>query len=114
MLGDDSFSDNFEHIPEENRLPNTLSASFKHVSGFKLLATCDQEVAASTQAACHSVTSESEGKSLQSPILIKSGVSPEDARGTLRLSVGRSTTEEMIIEAAEVLKRSYLIQREFP
>ena len=35
------------------------------------------------------------------------GVTPDDALGTVRLTVGRSTTEEEVVLAADALARSW-------
>ena len=55
------------------------------------------EVAASTGSACH------EGQVTCSPVLQAMGVPPPLARGAVRLSVGRFTTEAEIDRAAELL-----------
>jgi cysteine desulfurase len=83
----------------ERRLPNTLNASFVGHVGSELLERVP-EVAASTGSACH------EGKVTQSPVLCAMGVPPHVGRGTLRLTVGRFTTEEQIDRAAEALVRA--------
>lgn len=78
------------------RLPNTLSINFPNVTGSELLARVP-EICASTGAACHST-----GTSL-SATLLAIGIDPEVARGTVRLSLGRATTEEEIDRAASML-----------
>ena len=78
------------------RLPNTLSVQFRGVTGQSLLARADQ-VCASTGAACHS------GSSDISTTLAAIGLDAEQASSTVRLSVGRFTTEEEIDRAAELL-----------
>jgi cysteine desulfurase len=83
----------------ENRLPNTLNASFVGHVGSELLEKVP-EIAASTGSACH------EGKVTQSPVLCAMGVPPQIGRGALRLTVGRFTTEEQIDRAAEILIRA--------
>jgi cysteine desulfurase len=80
----------------EQRLPNTLNASFEGHVGAELLEKMP-EIAASTGSACH------EGKVTQSPVLCAMGVPPEIGQGALRLTVGRFTTEAEIDRAAEVL-----------
>jgi cysteine desulfurase len=80
----------------EQRLPNTLNASFVGHVGAELLGKVP-EVAASTGSACH------EGKVTQSPVLCAMRVPPEVGRGALRLTVGRFTTEEEVDRAAEAL-----------
>ncbi len=78
------------------RLPNTLSINFPGVVGSELLARIP-ELCASTGAACHS------GVTRMSDTLAAIGLSPERARGTVRLSVGWSTSEEDIERAASLL-----------
>lgn len=80
----------------EKRLPNTLSASFAGQVGAELLERVPG-IAASTGSACH------EGQVMQSPVLCAMGVPPEVGKGTLRLTVGRFTTEQEIDEASEQL-----------
>ncbi|XP_059084698.1 selenocysteine lyase-like [Tigriopus californicus] len=92
-----TLSDNFAHV--ENRLPNTLSASFGGCIGHDILTKCQGQIEASTTAACHS-----HGIASGSPVLLKSGLDPEAALGTIRLSVGRHTTQEEIEKAAMALK----------
>ncbi len=78
------------------RLPNTLSANFPRVNGAELLGRCP-ELCASTGAACHSGTTQ------MSATLEAIGISPDVARGTVRLSVGWYTNEDEIDRAAELL-----------
>ncbi len=82
------------------RLPNTLSVNFPRVAGHELLEQCPG-LCASTGAACHS------GEARVSRVLQAIGLSPEVARGTVRLSVGRYTTEEEIHRAAEMLLQAW-------
>jgi cysteine desulfurase len=83
----------------ERRLPNTLNVNFVGHIGAELLAKVP-EVAASTGSACH------EGQVTCSPVLQAMGVPPQLARGAVRLSVGRFTTEEEIDRAAAALIRT--------
>ncbi len=78
------------------RLPNTLSANFPDVNGAELLGRCP-ELCASTGAACHAGTTQ------MSATLEAIGISPDVARGTVRLSVGWYTREDEIDQAAELL-----------
>ncbi|MBP89823.1 MAG: cysteine desulfurase NifS [Planctomycetaceae bacterium] len=78
------------------RLPNTLSVNFPRVAGVDLLARCP-ELCASTGAACHS------GGTTMSPTLAAIGLSPNRARGTVRLSVGWYTSENDIDRTTELL-----------
>ncbi len=78
------------------RLPNTLSVNFLDVSGHELLARVP-EVCASTGSACHT------GSLAMSPTLEAMGLDPDEARGTVRLSVGWFTSEDDIERAAGML-----------
>lgn len=82
------------------RLPNTLHIRVEGVVGNDLLAAAP-EVAASTGSACHAGVSE------PSAVLLAMGLSPVEALGSLRLSVGRYTTEEEVNAAAAALIRAY-------
>ncbi|MFZ5452231.1 MAG: cysteine desulfurase family protein [Thermodesulfobacteriota bacterium] len=82
--------------PEKERLPNTLNVSFPGLSGSDILGGIP-ELAASLGAACHS------GEETISPVLAAMGLTPEVARGAVRLSVGRPTTEGEVKQAAELL-----------
>lgn len=79
-------------------LPNTLSVSFRRVQANVLLAEISNEVAASAGAACHS-----SGAIAVSHVLQAMNVPLDYAMGTLRLSVGKFTTEEEIDRAVKVI-----------
>ncbi len=82
---------------QERRLPNTLSLSFFGMEANRLLEEIGLEVAASAGAACHSDT-------VEISHVLKAMRVPEDwAKGTLRFSVGRMTTENEIDRAVEVV-----------
>ncbi len=74
----------------DQRLPNTLSISFKGREANRILEDIGQKVAASAGAACHSDTVQI------SHVLEAMGVPLDWAKGTLRFSVGRMTTKEDI------------------
>jgi len=81
----------------EHRLPNTLSISFKGREANRILEDIGLEVAASAGAACHS-------DSVQiSHVLEAMDVPLEWAKGTVRFSVGRMTTEEEIDKTVQVV-----------
>lgn len=80
----------------EHRLPNTLNVNFVGHVGEDLLSEVPG-VAASTGAACHA------GLVTISPVLKAMGVPEKLARGAVRLTVGRFTTEEEVDRAAEQL-----------
>ena len=73
----------------ERRLPNTLNVSFKGQIGSEILARMPQ-IAASTGSACHA------GSTSISPVLAAMGVLPEVGTGSVRFSLGRTTTVEEI------------------
>ena len=84
------------HGGQAARLPNTLSLVFPGVHGASLLARAP-EICASTGSACH------ESGTAMSATLAALGVTPDEARGTVRLSVGWYTSEEDIDRAASSL-----------
>ena len=85
---------------ETDRLPNTLNVRFPGVSGTELL-NATPEIAASTQSACHT------GGESPSSVLLAMGLPAELALGAVRLTLGRSTTERLVDDAAAALVRSW-------
>ncbi|MCA1810319.1 MAG: cysteine desulfurase NifS, partial [Lentisphaerae bacterium] len=81
----------------ERRLPNTLSIAIQDLAANELLDAIRDRVAASAGSACHA------GQVTISGVLAAMGVPTEWARGTLRLSTGRMTTEKDIASAVEVI-----------
>jgi cysteine desulfurase len=77
-------------------LPNTLNVAFRGRRGGEVLAACPG-LAASTGAACHG------GDTRLSDTLRAMGVDPEVGAGTVRLSLGRHTSEAEVNAAAELL-----------
>ena len=76
---------------ERHVLPNTLSVELEGAEGELLLQALDLEgVAVSAGAACHS------GSLTPSPVLVAMGRSPEQARSSLRFSVGHGVSEAQI------------------
>ncbi|MBI2908232.1 MAG: cysteine desulfurase [Chloroflexi bacterium] len=80
----------------EKRLPNTLNISIPGLIGEDLLARIP-EMAACTGSACHA------GSTEPSSVLVAMGLSAKTALATLRLSVGRWTTEQEVDRAAELI-----------
>jgi cysteine desulfurase len=79
-------------------LPNTLNVSFAHTAGELLLQALDLEgVAVSSGAACAS------GSIEPSRVLLAMGLGPDQARGTLRLSVGHGLDEGAIDRVIDLL-----------
>ncbi len=85
---------------EAMRLPNTLSASLKGVAATDLVAQLAPELACSAGAACHS------GEVKASAVLRAMGVDTEWALGTVRLSLGRGTTAEVVDRAAALVAKT--------
>ena len=73
------------------RLPNNVNLGFKYIEGESIVLDLDfVGIAASTGSACSS-------KSLEpSHVLLAIGLSPQDAHGSLRISLGRFTLEKDI------------------
>jgi len=81
----------------QQMLPNTLSVCFRGVDATTLLAEIGDRVAASAGAACHA-----EGVDL-STVLEAMQVPLDYAMGTVRFSVGRTTTAEEVDSAIEIV-----------
>jgi len=58
-------------------------------------------IAASTGSACH------EGRESASAVILAMGVAPEDAVGSVRLTLGRGTTADDVARSGEALIRSW-------
>ena len=85
-----------------NRLPNTLSLSFKGLEANRVLEEIGEKVVASAGAACHSDTVS------VSHVLKSMGIPLAWAKGTLRFSLGRMTTLEEIDTAIDVVAGAVL------
>jgi cysteine desulfurase len=73
------------------RVPNTTNLTFPFIEGESMVIALDLKgIACSTGAACSS------GAVDPSHVLLALGLAPEDARATLRLSLGHQTTEDEI------------------
>ncbi|MBN2195341.1 MAG: cysteine desulfurase [Polyangiaceae bacterium] len=82
------------------RLPNTLNVRFPRASGNVVLDGA-REVAASTGSACHA------GQESASPVITAMGIPVDAALGSVRLTLGRSTTESDVERASGALIRSW-------
>jgi cysteine desulfurase len=82
---------------DDQRLPNTLSLSFKALEADRILDAIGDRVAASAGAACHS------GGVKLSHVLEAMQVPEPWAKGTIRFSVGRITAPEEIDQAIAVV-----------
>jgi len=81
------------------RLPNTSNVTFHGADGEGIVIALDLSgVAVSTGSACSS------GRVEPSPVLLAMGLSPEDARSTVRFSLSRFTTAEEIGRAVELVR----------
>ncbi len=82
----------------ELRLSNTLSLSFRNLEANILLNEMEMKgIAASAGAACHTDSVD------LSPVLTAIGLEGEYAMGTIRFSVGRSTSEDEIGRASQII-----------
>ena len=82
------------------RLPNTLNVRFPGVSGRAVLAGAPA-LAASTGSACH------EGGETPSAVQLALGLTPAEALGAVRLSLGRHTTTAAVDDAAAALAAAW-------
>jgi cysteine desulfurase len=92
---------------EGPRVPNTVNVSFERTEAESLLLALDLEgVAVSTGAACAA------GATEPSHVLRAMGLPPERVQGSVRFSLGRSTTEEDVDRAADIVAAAVARQRE--
>lgn len=91
------------HGEQAPRLPNTLSIALPGHGAASILTALQERLAASAGAACHG------SKAEVSSVLAAMGVPAELALATIRFSVGRSTTEAQVDQAAVLL--SEVLQR---
>ena len=83
------------------RLPNNASFWFAYIEGESLLIQLDMNgVSASTGSACSSDSLEA------SHVLLAIGLKPQEAHGSLRLSLGKYTTNEDVDYVLEVVPKS--------
>ena len=90
----------------ERRLPNTTNVSFSYVDGFKLLSALSKNIAVSNGSACNSSNED------PSHVLRAMGVNHDLAFCSLRISLGRYTTESEVDRAIEVIHEEVARQRE--
>ncbi len=82
------------------RLPNNINVRFKYIEGESLvLRLSEKGIAASTSSACSSKTLE------PSHVLIAMGISKTEAHGSLRLTIGKQTTEKDVDYLLKVLPK---------
>ena len=86
------------------RLPTTTNLSFPAIEADSLLVNLDlQDIAVSSGAACSS------GTLKVSPVLAAMGISPSLAKGSIRFSLGRASTDQEIDYVLGVLPE--IVQR---
>jgi len=86
--------------PVKNRLPNNVNVLFSFIEGESLVISLDLEgIACSTGSACSSIKLE------PSYVLLAIGLKPEEAHGSLRVTLGRQTTEKEINYLLKVLPK---------
>jgi len=84
----------------QKRLANNVNVWFEFVEGEAIIFELDRYgIAASTASACSSPKLE------PSHVLLACGLAPQEAHGSLRLSLGRWTTEEEVDKVLEVLPK---------
>ncbi len=89
------------------RLPNNVNFSFEGIEGETLLLLLDaKDICASAASAC------SAGSSEPSHVLSAIGRPDELASGTLRMTLGRSTTKEEILTAVQSVEENVALLRE--
>lgn len=105
--GDQLWQELHEMIPEvrlnghpEKRLPNTINVYFPDIDANTLLAELPQ-IAASAGAACHADSTE------PSHVLKAMNLSEERILGSIRFSVGRTTTPEEVSLAVQKIAKAY-------
>ena len=85
---------------QTKRLSNNVNVSINYIEGESMLLRLDMEgIAASTGSACSS------GSLEPSHVLLSIGLSPEIAHSSLRLTLGRWTTEKEVERVLEVLPK---------
>lgn len=81
------------------RLPNTSNITFENIDGEGLVIALDLSgVAVSTGSACSS------GRVEPSPVLLAMGLTPDEAKSTVRFSLSRFTTEEEVDRVTQLLR----------
>jgi cysteine desulfurase len=90
----------------EQRLPNTLNLSFEGLEANRILEEIGSEVAASAGAACHADSVDI------SHVLSAMVVPIEQAKGTVRFSVGKMTTLAEIDQTIRVVADTVLKQKD--
>jgi len=97
----ENVEDTFLNGHPTKRLPNNINLGFRYIEGESMILDLDVEgIEASTGSACSSQSLE------PSHVLLAIGLKPEEAHGSLRLTIGRFTTEEEINYLFEKLPKT--------
>jgi cysteine desulfurase len=88
-----------------HRLPNTANISFPYVDGFKLLSALSKNIAVSNGSACNSSNEN------PSHVLSAMGIDRDLAFASLRISLGRPTTEDEIDRTIAIITEAVSQQR---
>lgn len=84
----------------QKRLPNNVNVTFKYIEGESIMLMLDAEgIYASTGSACHSSSLD------PSHVILAIGQSPEYVHGSMRFTMGKSTTKEDIDKVLKVLPK---------
>lgn len=89
-----------------SRMPHVTNISFKHVEGEGLMMTFNQNIAVSSGSACTSASLE------PSYVLVAMGLGDDLAHSSIRLSLGRFTTEEEVDFAIKAISEGVNHMRE--
>lgn len=84
---------------EEFRMPHVTNISFKHVEGEGLMMTFNQQIAVSSGSACTSASLE------PSYVLVSMGLGDDLAHSSIRLSLGRFTTDEDVDDTIRLISQ---------
>ena len=85
----------------EQRLPNNVNVSFEGIDGETILLNLDMHgIAASSGSACTT------GSTEPSHVLLAIGLTPEQARSSIRLTLGKDNTEQEIDRTLDVLEET--------
>ncbi|MBN3582041.1 cysteine desulfurase [Algoriphagus aestuarii] len=84
---------------QQNRLPHVCNISFEGLEGEEFLRKVCQKVAVSSGSACTSISPK------PSHVLQAMGIDPDLGRASLRFSLGKSTTEQDILDTVDWVKK---------
>ena len=90
----------------DHRMPHVTNISFKHVEGEGLMMTFNQTIALSSGSACTSASLE------PSYVLVSMGLGDDLAHSSLRLSLGRFSTDQDVDEAISLISAGVNHMRE--